>query len=254
MTPQTQNIVRLEPKKPHGACADCRVRELCLPAGLNFAEIRTVDNYIHRKRTVVRGDALFHHTTPFQMLYAVHTGFMKTSVRHPDGGEQVTGFHMPGDLLGLDALDNGAYISSAVALEASEVCEISLNALELLTRKLAPLQRHFHRMMSREIVHRHEMMLLLANVRAQERVADFLFNLSERHAARGQPATDFVLHMTRTDIGSYLGLTIETVCRGLAQLRKENLIEMNGRRVHITDLARLKSIAERGPVAPVVAQ
>ncbi len=246
---QARNVVRLDSKRPHGVCSTCRVRELCLPSGLSAADLATVNHYIHRKHTVARGEALFAYQEPLQMLYALRTGFMKSSVPHPDGGEQVTGFHMSGDLIGLDALADGVTICKVTALQDSEICEISLNALELLTRKVAPLQRHFHRVMSREIVHRHEMMLLLANVRAQERVALFLLDLSQRHAARGYPAVDFVLHMTRTDIGSYLGLTIETVCRGLAQLHKEKRIEMNGRHIRITDLAGLTFMANRGAAA-----
>jgi CRP/FNR family transcriptional regulator len=238
-------VVPFDLKRLRGACSSCSVRELCLPAGLDRLSINTVDRLINQRRTLARGEVLFRNGAALQSLYAIQTGFMKTSVPHPDGGEQVTGFHMPGDLLGLDALGDGRHLCDAVALERSEVCEIPTHTLERLSHNIPSLQQHFHRILSREIVRDHHMMLLLANLRAHERVATFLLNLSQRYAARGYSPTQFVLCMTRADIGSYLGLTIESVSRALSQMRADKLIEVSTRRVRITRMEQLQSVAAR---------
>lgn len=239
------NVVPFDLKRLRGACSSCSVRELCLPAGLDLQSINTVDRLIDQRRTLARGEVLFRNGAALQSLYAVHTGFMKTSVPHPDGGEQVTGFHMPGDLLGLDALGDGRHLCDAVALERGDVCEIPPQTLERLSHNIPSLQQHFHRILSREIVRDHHMMLLLANLRAEERLAAFLLNLSRRYAARGQSPTEFVLCMTRADIGSYLGLTLETVSRALSEMRTGKLIEVRTRHIRINSMERLKSIAVR---------
>ena len=241
------HAVPFDLKRLRGACSSCGVRELCLPAGLDLRSINTVDRLVDQRRVLARGEVLFRNGAALQSLYAVHTGFMKTSVPHPDGGEQVTGFHMPGDLLGLDALGDGRHLCDAVALEGSEVCEIPPQILERLSHTIPSLQQHFHRILSREIVRDHHMMLLLANLRAEERLAVFLLKLSRRYAARGYSPTEFVLCMTRADIGSYLGLTVETVSRALSQMRAGRLIEVSTRHIRIIGMERLKSAAARAP-------
>lgn len=237
--------VRLDLKRLRNACSVCSLRELCLPAGLDLEQINAVDKLINRRRLVTRGEYLFRNNVPLQMLYAIRTGFIKTCVLHEDGREQVAGFHMSGDLMGLDAIGSGRHACDAVALEDCDVCEIPLDAIETLARRIPALQQHFHRIMSREIVRDHGMMLLLGSMRADERLAIFLLNLSQRFAARGYSSTEFVLRMTRADIGSYLGLKLETVSRALSRMQGGNLIRIKNRIVHITDLARLKAVASR---------
>ena len=239
-------MVNLKPHPQRSTCSACSLREQCLPAGLGALEINTVDRLIHLRRTVAQGELLFRNNAPLQSLYAIRTGFMKTRLPHPDGGEQVMGFHLPGDLLGLDALGDGRPLCDAVALETSDVCEIPVTALSLLLRKIPSLQQQFHRIMSREIAHDHRMMLLLGSLRAPERLAAFLLNLSQRYAARGYSQAEFMLHMTRADIGSHLGLTLETVSRELSRLRAGKLIEVQSRLIRITDMAGLTSAARCG--------
>jgi CRP/FNR family transcriptional regulator len=232
-------------KQMHNTCSACSLRELCLPAGLDLVEINAVDKLIKRGRAIARGEYLFRNRTPPQALYAIRTGFMKTSVLHNDGCEQVVGFHMAGDLLGLDAIGGGHHMCDAAALDNCDVCEIPLDALEQLSREIPSLQRHFHRILSREIVHYHGMILLLGSMRADERLAVFLLDLSQRHAARGYSSNEFALRMTRTDIASYLGLKLETVSRVLSRMRARELIEVHNRQVRITDMDGLKSIVSR---------
>ena len=224
------------------ACAACNVRELCLPAGLDPVAVNAVDQIINRRRAVARGEYLFRNKAPLQSLYAIRAGFMKSSVLHEDGCEQVAGFHMAGDLMGLDAIGGGGHVGDAVALDDSEVCEIPLDALEQLSREIPPLQQHFHRILSREIVHHHGMMLLLGSMRAEGRLAAFLLNLSRRHGARGYSSSEFVLRMTRAEIGSFLGLKLETVSRALSRFAQGNLIEIAQKHVRILDADGLRAL------------
>jgi CRP/FNR family transcriptional regulator, anaerobic regulatory protein len=246
---QPRKVTPIELARLRNACSMCSLRELCLPAGLGPMDINTVDRLINRRRSVAKGGYLYRANAPLQALYAIRGGFMKTCLPHPDGGEQVAGFHMPGDLLGLDAIGAGRHMCDAAALENCEICDIPLDTLEQLSRRIPALRQHFHRILSREIVRDHHMMLLLANMRAEERLAAFLLNLSQRYAARGYSATEFILRMTRADIGSYLGLTIETVSRALSHLRREQCIEVHARRVRIINVPRLKSAAGRAGAA-----
>ncbi len=243
MAARPAHVRPLDSGKLRATCSACSLRELCLPAGLGPLEINTVDKLINRRRSLARGEYLFRNDTPLQSLYAIRAGFLKTSVMHADGGEQVAGFHMPGDLLGLDAMGSNHHVCDATALGRGEVCEIPLDTLELLAHKLPALQQHFHRILSRELVHHHHRMLLLGSMRACARIAAFLLDLSRRYAARGYLPAEFLLHMTRAEIGSYLGLTLETVSRGLSHMQDSKLIQVNNRRIRIADLAGLHALA-----------
>ncbi|MGQ0525896.1 MAG: fumarate/nitrate reduction transcriptional regulator Fnr [Betaproteobacteria bacterium] len=222
------------------ACSTCSLRELCLPGGLDPHELERVDRIVNRRRPIKRGDYLYRAGTALDSLYAIRSGFMKSAVLHEDGREQVAGFHMMGDLMGLDAISTGRHLCDAVALEDSEVCEIPLAALEQLSRDIPSLQQHFHRIMSREIVRDHGVMLLLGTMRAEERLAAFLLNMSQRFAARGYSPSEYYLRMTREEIGSYLGLKLETISRALSRFQEEGLLEVRTKRVKIRDMEALR--------------
>ncbi len=224
------------------ACSTCSLQELCLPAGLNEAELAAVDKLVDRRRPVKRGEYLFRAGTALQSLYAIRSGFMKSSVLHDDGREQVAGFHMMGDLMGLDAIGTSQHLCDAVALEDSEVCDIPLKDLEEMSRTIPSLQQHFHRIMSREIARDYGVMLLLGSMRAEERLAAFLLNLSQRFAARGYSSLEFHLRMTREEIGSYLGLKLETVSRTLSGLQAQGLIAVQNKHLRILDIDALRAL------------
>ena len=224
------------------ACSTCSLQELCLPAGLNEAELKAVDELVNRRRPVKRSDYLFRAGTALHSLYAIRSGFLKSSVLHDDGREQVAGFHMMGDLMGMDAIGTSQHLCDAVALEDSEVCEIPLKDLEALSRDIPSLQQHFHRIMSREIARDYGVMLLLGSMRAEERLAAFLLNLSQRFAARGYSATEFHLRMTREEIGSYLGLKLETVSRTLSHFQAQGLIAVQNKHLRILSLDNLREL------------
>jgi CRP/FNR family transcriptional regulator, anaerobic regulatory protein len=223
------------------ACSSCNLRELCLPVDLCDMEMQRLDALTSLKRAFRRGEYLYRSGERFRALYAIRTGFFKTQVLHEDGREQVTGFQMPGEIIGLDAICSDAHTCDAVALDDSEICEIPFDRLEELSREIPGLQRHLHKIMSREIVRDQGIMMLLGSMRAEERLAAFLLNLSQRFSARGYSASSFHLRMTRQEIGSYLGLKLETVSRTLSHFHEYGLLNVRVREVEIMDMLRLRS-------------
>lgn len=236
-SPFGPNTFRVEPFKV--ACSNCNLRELCLPVGISEPQLEQLDTMVSTRRPVPRGGALFRTGDPFQSLYAVRTGFFKTAVSSEDGRDQVTGFQMAGELLGLDGIATDRHTCDAVALEDSMVCVIPYRQLEDLSRELSDLQRHFHKIMSREIVRDHGVMLLLGSMRAEERLAAFLLNLTKRLQARGFSSSALILRMTREEIGSYLGLKLETVSRTFSKFQEEGYLEVRQRQIQILDQAGL---------------
>ncbi len=236
--------IRIEPLRT--ACSACNLRELCLPLGLSVADMERLDGLISQQRAVPRGDTLFRAGDNFHALYAVRTGFFKTGLTAEDGRAQVTGFQMAGELLGLDGIGSGHHTVTAEALEDSQVCILPFNELESLAREFGALQMQLHRIMSREIVRDHGVMLLLGSMRAEERVAAFLLNLTQRLQARGYSASDLVLRMTREEIGSYLGLKLETVSRTFSRFQEDGILDVKQRQISIKQpeaLQRLISAA-----------
>jgi CRP/FNR family transcriptional regulator len=224
------------------ACSGCSLKELCLPVGLGTDEIAELESFIHRGRAAKKGEYLYRAEAPFTSLYAVKAGCFKTSVISEDGREQVTGFHMSGEIIGMDAISTERHTCSAIALEDSEICEIPFVQLEELCRKIPALQRHFYKVMSREIVRDHGVMLLLGNMKAEERLAAFLLNLSQRFQSRGYSPRAFHLRMTREEIGSFLGMKLETVSRIFSRFQDERLIRVSNREIELLDMLRLKQL------------
>jgi len=224
------------------ACSQCNLREMCLPVGLTEREMEDLDELVTVRRRIPRGQGLYRTGDPFHALYAIKTGFFKTDVLLEDGREQVTGFQMTGEILGLDGIGTEKHACNAVALEDSEVCIIPFEDLENYSRKIVALQHHFHKVMSREIVRDHGVMMLLGIMRAEERLAAFLLNLSQRFTARNYSPTEFNLRMTRNEIGSYLGLKLETVSRAFSRFQEDGLITVHQKHIRILDVAGLKTL------------
>ena len=223
-------------------CSTCNLRELCLPFGLSLEELERLDDLISTRRRIKRGDYLYRVGDSFDAIYAIRSGFFKTDVLLEDGREQVTGFQMGGELLGLDGISTEHHTCNAIALEDSEICAIPFARLESLSREIHTLQRHFHKVMSREIVRDHGVMMLLGTMRAEERLAAFLLNLSQRFTARGFSHTEFYLRMTREEIGSYLGLKLETVSRAFSRFQEEGHIAVQQKHVRILNVDGLKAL------------
>jgi CRP/FNR family transcriptional regulator len=225
------------------SCSACSMHQLCLPMGLENADIDRLDQIIGKRRRLERDEPLYKMDDPFRNLYAVRFGHFKTYQINASGEAQITGFQMAGELLGMDAISADRHHCDAVALEDSEVCEIPFAHLEDLFGHVPALLRHFHRIMSREITREQNVMLLLGNMRAEQRFAVFLVNLSARYAARGYSPTRFQLRMSREDIGNYLGLTIESISRLLSRFKKLGLVRVDKREVELLEPARLKAMA-----------
>jgi CRP/FNR family transcriptional regulator, anaerobic regulatory protein len=224
------------------ACSSCNLRELCMPLGLSNDELNRVDNLVASRRRVKRGASLFRSGDKFTNLYAIRTGFFKTSITSEDGRDQVTGFQMAGEVVGLDGIVNDRHSCDAIALEDADVCLLPFDRIEELSTEIPGLQRHVHKIMSREIVREHGVMLLLGSMRAEERLAAFLLNLVQRLHARGFSQSELVLRMTREEIGSYLGLKLETVSRTFSKFVEDGIVEVKQRHVRIVDADALKRL------------
>jgi CRP/FNR family transcriptional regulator len=224
------------------ACSNCNLRELCMPTGFNPEEMQRLDEVVEKRRRIKQGELLFGNGDTFTSLYAIRSGFFKTCVTSEDGREQVTGFQMAGEIIGMDGIVSDHHNCNAVALEDAEVCVMPFSDIEDLSRELPGLQRHVHKIMSREIVRENSVMMLLGNMRAEERLAAFLLNLVQRLHARGLSQSELVLRMTREEIGSYLGLKLETVSRAFSKFSEEGIIEVKQRYVKIVAPDALKKI------------
>jgi len=233
---------KLSPATIKVACSNCNLRELCMPIGLSDEDLARLDEVISSRRKVRRKTALFRNGEKFHALYAIRTGVFKTCVTAEDGRDQVTGFQMAGEIVGLDGIVNDHHTCDAVALEDAEVCVLPFDRIGELSREVGALQHHLHRVMSREIVREHGVMLLLGTMRAEERLAAFLLNLVQRLQARGFSRSELVLRMTRQEIGSYLGLKLETVSRTFSRFAEEEMIEVHQRHVRIVDVDRLRAL------------
>jgi CRP/FNR family transcriptional regulator len=229
-------------------CSSCNLREICLPVGLTREELARVEHrLVAAQRKVVRGATLFRAGDRADALFAVRTGFFKTFVRSHQGEEQITGFQMAGELIGLSGIDSGVHQIDAVALEDSQVCMVPLADLEALEREVPSLQIRFHRVMSHEIATSHQAMLQLGSMHAEERVAAFLLNLMHRLATRGFSATSLLLRMSRDEIGSFLGLTPETVSRTLSGFQASGLLVVRQRLIEVTDATGLQRVLDGAP-------
>ena len=226
----------------HVACSNCNLRKLCMPLGLSNTELDRFEEIVQTRRKIKKGDALFLYGDKFSNLYAIHTGFFKTTGTSQDGREQVTGFQMTGEIVGLDGIVNDQHTCNAIALEDAEVCVLPFERIEELSREISALQRQVHKIMSREIVRENGVMLLLGSMRAEERLAAFLLNLVQRLHARGFSPLELVLRMTREEIGNYLGLKLETVSRTFSKFMDDGILEVKQRNVRILKPDALKEI------------
>lgn len=229
---------------PHQAhCKDCSLASLCLPLSLNLEDMDALDEIVKRGRPLKKGEFLFRQGDAFNSVFAVRSGALKTFSLSDSGDEQITGFHLPSELVGLSGMDSESYPVSAMALETTSVCEIPFERLEELSVQLPQLRRQLMRIMSREIRDDQQMMLLLSKKTADERIATFLVNLSARFRARGFSANQFRLSMSRNEIGNYLGLAVETVSRVFTRFQQNSLLEAEGKEVHILDPIELCALA-----------
>jgi len=227
---------------PQVGCERCASRDLCMPPSLRDTQAAALVGVFGNSRKIERGETIYRAGDAFENLYVLRAGSSKTVALHRDGREQITGFQISGEFIGMEGLMTGSHTLDAIALEDSVVCAIPYQALESLSHRDRELQRHLNCLMSREIVRESAHLMLMGSMNAEERVAAFLLNLSQRYRERGYSPTDFQLRMTRDEIGCYLGLKLETVSRMLTRLQRRGLIEISGKKTHIVDLENLERV------------
>ncbi|MGB3611354.1 MAG: fumarate/nitrate reduction transcriptional regulator Fnr [Cellvibrio sp.] len=225
------------------SCGNCRLNTLCLPLSLHIDDIDRLNEIVQRGRPLQKGEYLYRANDRFTSLFAVRSGAVKATTLSDNGEEQVTGFYLPGEVVGMEGLAEDRYTNSVVALETASICEIPFHSVEELSVKIPSLQRHIFQLMSREITQDQQIITLLSKSTAEQRIATLLLSISTRNSRRHLSATSFSLPMSRTDIGNFLGLTIETVSRVFTRLQKQGILEVNRKDIVINDLDELRSIA-----------
>lgn len=229
---------------PRTSCNNCRLSPVCLPLSLNRDDIDRLDAIVQRRQPLQAGDMLYRAGDPFEAIYAVRSGAIKTWTTDTQGREQITGFYLPGDITGLDGPAENCHTNSAQILTTSSVCKLPYQQLEMLGGHVPGLQRNIMQLLSREIVSDQSQLRLISRTSAQVRVATFLLDISARHQRHQLSATEFTLPMSRGDIANFLGLTLETVSRTFSQLQKQKAININGKQINIIDLDQLHACAQ----------
>ncbi|WP_197386288.1 helix-turn-helix domain-containing protein [Ralstonia pseudosolanacearum] len=223
-------------------CANCMMHWACIAGAVPPAQQERVDRMVHTWRKIGKGEMLFRAGDTFHALYAIRSGSFKTVVSHPNGSNHVTGFQLAGETLGLDGIAADRHTCDAIALEDSTVCSMPFHCVEDLCQDIRPLQHRLHQLMAEEIVRESGLMLLLAGLTSEARVATFLLNLSSRMQDRGYSGSSFTLRMTREEIGSYLGMQLETVSRALSRFQREGWVSVSGKQIELTDKAALSEL------------
>jgi len=243
---------RIAPARPvvvaldrgHAACSVCALRDLCIGDGIDSDALPEVDELVANRARLHKGDTLFRAGDRFTSLYAIRSGSCKTISLTGDGHDQVAGYHMAGEIIGIDGIGSDRYECQAVALEDTEVCVLPFHRLEAFGRKNIRFQHNVHRLLSREIARQSKVMLMLGTMLAERRLAVFLLDLGDRYHARGYSSCEFVLRMTREEIGSYLGLKLETVSRLFSRFQRDGLLQVQGRIVKLLDRSSLRRLVE----------
>ncbi|NIP17597.1 MAG: fumarate/nitrate reduction transcriptional regulator Fnr [Xanthomonadales bacterium] len=233
---------RREPNRAQVACSQCSLGELCLPKDLSEEDRSRFEQIVHRSRPIQAGEHIFRSGDEFKSVAAVRTGCFKSYAIDREGQEQVLGFHLPGEIIGLDAIHAGRHLANVVALDTSAVCSLPFNAVSSLSRNMPDLQQELFRVMSQRIS---ELETIAGDLSADERIALFLLSLSSRFSRRGYSDKEFILSMSRRDIASYLRLATETVSRVLARFQQRGLIKVDRKQVRITDPKGLDEVARK---------
>ena len=224
-------------------CKNCGIYGLCREVNGSDVDLSLPETIVKNRRLVERGELLYRMNEPVRTIYAIRTGSVKTYVLTSNGRMQITGFHIPGELLGLGAIAANYFTTEAMALETTMVCEVPIDVLEVYSKEIPSIRQQMLKILSQEILDNQELMLLLGKKSADERLATFLLSISQRFRRRRYSPTEFNLSMSRSDIGNYLGITEETVCRVFTRFQNEGLLAAERRQVQLLDLDHLSNIA-----------
>jgi len=224
------------------SCANCSLSELCLPRGMGQAALEKLESIVKRASPLQKGEVLFRVGDEFKGIYAVRSGLVKVFATADDGEEQIVGFSLPGEMLGLDAIETQIHACSAVALETSSYCAVPFSELSEVSIEIPELQNQLFRIMSRELSSENQMLLTLGKKNSEEKVATFLLTISTRFHRLGYSENEFKLTMSRQEIGNYLGITFETVSRVFGRLQRNGIIKVNRKMIKIIDMVALKNL------------
>ncbi|NNE38126.1 MAG: fumarate/nitrate reduction transcriptional regulator Fnr [Gammaproteobacteria bacterium] len=234
------------------SCENCNLHELCLPRGLDKAELDKLDSIVTRTQPLHRGDILFRCGDSFSSIFTVRTGCIKLTTSSAQGEEQIIGFYLPGEIVGLDGIEKGVHCCTAEALDTSSLCAIPFDNLTNICRQMPNLNEEMFRVMGREISHENQLLLTVTKKHAEGRIATFLLSLSRRYKQLGYSEMEFRLAMSRSEIGNYLGLTFETVSRTMSKLQKQGMISINHKYITIEDMDALKEICSEQDCTPAL--
>ena len=237
-----QSVINLDDLR--AKCKSCSLYQLCLPLGLAEGDLDKLENIIKRRKVVEKGSYLYHAGDSLKSLFAVRSGSFKSYSPVADSAEQVLGFHLPGELMGMDAIHGSQHRSYSKALETSSVCEIPFDKLETLSADVPGLSHHLMNLMSEELQHEQCHVTQLAKMTAESRLANFLLEMSKRHSVRGHSATDFNLSMSRNDIANMLGLAVETVSRLFTHFCEIEILAVERKHIKILNLTDLQAQAQ----------
>jgi CRP/FNR family transcriptional regulator, anaerobic regulatory protein len=224
------------------SCENCSLHELCLPRGLEKNELEKLDSIVNRTQPLHKGDVLFRSGDTFSNIYAVRTGCIKLTTSTEQGEEQIIGFYLPGEIIGLDGIEKDIHSCTAEALDTSSLCAIPFDNMTTVCKQVPSLNHEMFRVMGREISHENQLLLTITKKHAEGRIATFLLSLSRRFKLLGYSETEFRLAMSRSEIGNYLGLTFETVSRSMSKLQKQGVISINHKYITIEDMDLLHHI------------
>lgn len=242
MDAEVRDLAKVETHARKSSCTSCIQREICIPAGVTDRLFNDFDELIHFRIQLKSGATLFHSGGLFKGLYAVRSGFFKLENFLENGKIQINGFNMMGEIFGFDGIATGIHTCNSVALEDSEVCIIPFSQIEHIGAEGELLRHHLYKLMSREIIRNHNVMLSLGNMPGEERLATFLINLSQRLCERGYSPVNLVLRMTREDIGNHLGMTVESVSRIFSKFQGQGLLEVRLKNIRILDIQGLREL------------
>lgn len=224
------------------ACNNCSLQQLCIPVGLEGDDFTKLESIVGHSRPLPRGKHIYLPEDRFTSLYAIRSGSVKTYNVASDGTEYVTGFYLPGEIIGLDAVATGVHPCGARTLETTSLCELPYDRLEDLSAVIPGVSKQLLRIMSQELHSEEQLLMMVGSQSAEARLVALFLSLSSRFARRGYSATEFVLSMSRSDIGSFLGLAVETVSRLLKRLQEQGLIQVNHREIKLLEMEKLRAM------------
>lgn len=224
-------------------CSACMLSTLCLPIGMEQNEVSHLDEVVNERIRIPKGGTLFHQGDTADAIYGIRSGSIKTQLIDSAGQIQITGFLLAGELVGLDGFLEETQLSNAIALEDTEVCVARIDDMDRITAQIPALQYQLRRLTSNEIKRSQQLVMSLGVLRSEQRLAAFLLSISQRLAALGYSSSEFVLRMSREEIGNYLGLTLETVSRLFSRFARENLLRVRQRDVQLLDMQALRDLA-----------